>query len=384
MLLSQITLKNVLSFKNSTVELRRLNVLIGANTAGKSNLIEAIGLLQAAPIDLHAAILRGGGVRSWIWMGETMPSPVASLECHVAGESGLVPLVYHLEFSEDAQDFVILNERLEGHEGAQMYFQRTRGVVRLGGAPDSTTQQEKTGSIGLSESVLARFKSPVDPTPITNLGNEFERIKIFREFRTGPFAPSRYGISTSVPTDFLHEGGGNLALVLQEMDVLGRHERILDYLRRLDDRFEDVKVRLHGSIAQTHVREAGVTELLPAIRLSDGTLRFLCLLAVLLHPNLPALVCLEEPEIGLHPEALQIVADALIEASERTQLIVTTHSEALVDALSQNPESVLVCERDFENSTQFRRLTEKELDTWLDRYTLGELWRKGEIGGTRW
>jgi predicted ATPase len=119
-------------------------------------------------------------------------------------------------------------------------------------------------------------------------------------------------------------------------------------------------------------------------RLSDGTLKFLCLLAVLLEKEPPPLICIEEPEVGLHPEAIQIVAEALVDASERTQLVVTTHSEALIDALSDRPEDVLVTERDFENGTQFRRLDSHQLSVWLERYTLGALWRKGEIGGNRW
>jgi predicted ATPase len=119
-------------------------------------------------------------------------------------------------------------------------------------------------------------------------------------------------------------------------------------------------------------------------RLSDGTLKFLRLLAVLLDRDLPPLICIEEPEVGLHPEAIQIVAEALVDASERTQLIVTTHSEALIDALSDRPEDVLVTERDFDNGTQFKRLDSKQLSIWLERYSLGALWRKGEIGGNRW
>jgi predicted ATPase len=107
-------------------------------------------------------------------------------------------------------------------------------------------------------------------------------------------------------------------------------------------------------------------------------------LAVLLERELPPLICIEEPEVGLHPEAIQIVAEALVEASERTQLIVTTHSEALIDALSDRPEDVLVTERDFDNGTQFRRLDKDQLSLWLERYSLGQLWRKGEIGGNRW
>jgi predicted ATPase len=81
---------------------------------------------------------------------------------------------------------------------------------------------------------------------------------------------------------------------------------------------------------------------------------------------------------------LQLVAEALIEASQSTQLIVTTHSEALVDALSGRPESVLVCERDFDGGTQMKRLSKERLKAWLEQYSLGQLWRKGEIGGGRW
>jgi len=182
----------------------------------------------------------------------------------------------------------------------------------------------------------------------------------------------------------LDDQGDNLALVLLDMDFKGLHDRIRAYLHRFCDRFDDVKVRLDGPVAKTYIEESGLLEPLVSWRLSDGTLKFLCLLAVLLEKDLPPLICIEEPEVGLHPDAIQIVASALVEASERTQLIVTTHSEALVDALSDRPEDILVTERDFENSTQFRRLDRQRLSVWLERYSLGALWRKGEIGGNRW
>jgi predicted ATPase len=118
--------------------------------------------------------------------------------------------------------------------------------------------------------------------------------------------------------------------------------------------------------------------------MSDGTLKFLCLLAVLLHPKPAPLVCIEGPEQGLHPDAIQIVAEALKEASQRMQLIVTTHSRELIDAFSDEPESVLVCERGANDGTECRRLVSSELDEWLERYSLGALWRTGEIGGNRW
>jgi predicted ATPase len=168
------------------------------------------------------------------------------------------------------------------------------------------------------------------------------------------------------------------------MDFKGLREKMQAYLHRFSDRFNNVKVRLDGPFAKTYIDESGLLEPLVSWRLSDGTLKFLCILAVLLDPDPAPLICIEEPEVGLHPEAIQIVAEALAEASERTQLIVTTHSEALIDALSDRPEDVIVTERDFDNGTQFRRLEKKQLSLWLERYSLGQLWRKGEIGGNRW
>lgn len=101
--------------------------------------------------------------------------------------------------------------------------------------------------------------------------------------------------------------------------------------------------------------------------------------AVLLQPSPPPLVCIEEPELGLHPDALSIVADLLIDASQRTQLIVTTHSDALLSYLSLEPDSVLVCENI--GGTQVRRLKADDLKSWLEKYRLGEVWRMGAIGG---
>jgi len=247
-------------------------------------------------------------------------------------------------------------------------------VVIGGRLSNGKRSQEAPVQIKAHESVLSRWKSPFDETPISQLGRELERVRIFTEFRTtGANTESRTGITTSARKDFTDDGGANLAVVLYEMDFLGFRDRINNHLKRFCDRFEDVKVRLNGPVAETQLQETGLLERIPGLRMSDGTLKFLCLLVVLLNPSPPPLLCIEEPELGLNPDALQIVADLLIEASERTQLIVTTHSEAFIDALSSRPESVLVCERDLDKGTQLKRLDKKQLSVWLKRYSLGEL-----------
>ena len=105
----------------------------------------------------------------------------------------------------------------------------------------------------------------------------------------------------------------------------------------------------------------------------------MALLAVLLSPAPPPLICIEEPELGLHPDALKLLADLMVDASTRTQLIVSTHSDTLVSAFTEQTESVLVCEH--LGGTIFRRLESERLRHWLDKYRLGEIWRIGELGG---
>ena len=122
---------------------------------------------------------------------------------------------------------------------------------------------------------------------------------------------------------------------------------------------------------------------IPATRLSDGTLRYLCLLAILYNPTPPPVVCIEEPELGLHPDIVAGLAKHLLAASERMQLIVTTHSDILVDALTWNPETIIVCES-VDGATQMKRLDPDAIKGWLENYRLGELWSSGHIGGNRW
>ena len=100
-------------------------------------------------------------------------------------------------------------------------------------------------------------------------------------------------------------------------------------------------------------------------------------------PDPHTVVCIDEPELGLHPDIIPEVAKLLVAAAAHYQLIVTTHSDILVDALTDTPEAVVVCEK-IDGATQLRRLDAEGLRPWLEKYRLGELWTRGEIGGNRW
>lgn len=161
-----------------------------------------------------------------------------------------------------------------------------------------------------------------------------------------------------------------------------KRDELIGYLRRFYEPARFISTKIHGGTIQLYIEEEG-GRLIPATRLSDGTLRYLCLLAILCHPDPPPVIGIEEPELGLHPDIMPTIAELLRKASERTQLFVTTHSDTLVSALSDVPESILVCEATPDGTTM-KRLEAEPLREWLEKYSLGELWRMGEIGGNRW
>ena len=136
----------------------------------------------------------------------------------------------------------------------------------------------------------------------------------------------------------------------------------------------------YGSV-RLFIIENGIS--ISASRLSDGTLRFIALGAILFNPTPPPLVCIEEPELGLHPDLISSLAEALKAASERMQIIITTHSANLVDCFNDQPEAIIVAEKR-DGITHLERLDPEKLAPWLAKYRLGDLWTSGDIGGNRW
>ena len=374
MFIKSLRLKGILSFRDTELELRPLNVLIGPNGSGKSNLIEVIGLLRALPHEegLRNLTSEGAGVEEWVWAGEAPPSNVAFIggffEPLKSGES----LQYGLAFSEPRG---IVLERLEHIDSGpkatgtfdrdeQLDFARNNPYITL-----LSTHSDKYPDFQLTACPLS---------------GALKSIRIYRELGLGPSMASKRVQAPDQPDYFLEEDGSNLVLILNRMELDGSREQVEEHLKRFYEPFQRSSIQGHSEGSLLAIKERGLSEWTYANRLSDGTVRYLCLLAILCHPNPPPLICIEEPEIGLHPDILHDVALLLLEASERTQLIVTTHSDILINALSGDPETVVVCERDFDAGTTFRRLSAKKLNLWLEDFKLGEIWRSGEIGGVRW
>jgi predicted ATPase len=400
-LIQTIRLQNFLSFGSTAeeIELKSLNVLIGPNASGKSNLIETIDFLRASPIDLTSPIRDGGGVMEWLWKGSPK-TPIAEINATIYYPEGIMPLRHRISFTMVGQRFELVDEAVENERPESAWLNDVRFYYRYGrghpvlsvytdqsGEADSRSRTERRlrrENLALDQSVLSQRKDPDLYPEITYLGNQYARIKLYREWNLGRYTPPRLPQKADSPEDFLLEDTSNLGLVLNNLEHQpGIRNLILENLKQFHESFRDVSTRIHGGTVQIFLHENGLNQPIPATRLSDGTLRYLCLLAILCHPTPPPLVCIEEPELGLHPDILPKVAELLIDASHRMQLIVTTQSDILVDALTEVPEAVLVCDK-FEGSTTMKRLGKGDLAAWLEKYTLGELWRMGEIGGKRW
>jgi len=186
---------------------------------------------------------------------------------------------------------------------------------------------------------------------------------------------------------YLRHDASNLASFLYMLQRT-REEHYLairDTVRLVTPFFDDFLLRPHPeneNMIRLEWREKGSDFPFQAYHLSDGMLRFICLATLLLQPTLPSTVLIDEPELGLHPYAIVVLASLIKSASERTQIIVSTQSVSLVNQF--DPENLLIVERD-ENSGMYEtvvtRVDQQRLSSWLEEYSLGELWEKNVLGG---
>lgn len=387
--IQRIRMPGLLSFPPDMdfFDLRSLNVLIGPNGSGKSNFIETLELLHALPTDFAAAVRQGGGAAEWLWKGGSESSP-AAVEVEVDPGDELDRQVrYHLSFAAAGPRVGIVAESIDetigqrGVEEPYYDFHQGRAEVRIrvltADGPRLEKRTPRWVDHPLDQSVLAQRRDPDFYPELFWLGAIFGSIRTFREWTFGPH-DARQPQRTDVPADELLPDASNLALVLNQVEH--KAGPILDeHLKRFFPRFERMTTSIDGGTVHLYLHESGLRKPIPATRLSDGTIRFLALLATLLHPTPPPLVCIEEPELGLHPDAVALLAELLIEASDRMQLVVTTHSDALVSALTSQPDAIVACERPGAG-TELRRLDPEKLASWLEDYQLGDLWRMGELG----
>ena len=397
-LLRSLSLKNILSFGNEGVEieLQPLNVLIGPNGSGKSNFLEAIRLLQAAPRDLTIPISRGGGINEWLWKGKkhTPEARLQAITYDIEDPFAEEDVRHCLSLASSDQRMVITKESItqiyEAPKESQDTYSYTRwgaesfGLIYEGNSFKTVRLNIDSRKLKTNQSILAQSSEFGRFIETGTLSRLYNGIVFYTDTQFGRLTPARLPQPTDLEQTYLFEDASNLALVFNDLQNRpGVMRTIIEKLKLFNDRIENIITRVSFGTVQLYFEEKGLEQTIPATRLSDGTLRYLSLLAVLCHPEPPPLVCIEEPELGMHPDIIPTIAELLIEASQRTQLIITTHSDLLVSKMRDVPEAIIVCERE-DSGTTMRRLTASELEGWPEGYSLGDLWLKGAIGGTRW
>ena len=395
MFIRRLKVAGLLSFGPEGIDLplKPLNVLIGPNGSGKSNLLEVLALLRASPDDLPAPIKAMGGVEEWLWKAPTvagLTNAVSAATIDAVVESPpqrKMPVRHVLEITRHGDRFEVADERIE-NERPQQGFQDTFFFYRYQRGEPVINDPEERGlrreSVKPEKSILSQMKDPERYPILGWLQDQYERIRLYRDWTFGPSTQLRRMQSSHGRNDTLNDSANNLTLVLS--NILPRVEdRFVDALRQLYEGVDGIYATVRDGNLLLSLKESG-GRLITMARLSDGTLRYMTLLSILLHPDPPPLVAIEEPELGLHPDLIPEIAELMVEASGRMQLVVTTHSRMLVDALTDHPSSVVVCTKE-NGESQFERLDETHLKQWLKHYgsaTLGDLWSSGDLGANRW
>jgi predicted ATPase len=382
------------SFKSQTWCPGDLNVLIGPNASGKSNLLRVLETLSiAAKGGLGRYIQQEGGMEPLLWDGETdrirlraRMSPIPpdkddlkdaltyqitlarlgkSSAYRIEGE--VLGKFYKVETGETQEPFKLL-ERDPQH--AVVYSMESK---KFEAPPESLSEHETLLSAAAGPFTANRF--------VADFQKDLADWKIHQDFYTQRAAPIRIPRVTRADTQ-VDADGQNLISVLHclytgnrdfecEINTAMRAAFGEDFEKLVFPPAPDQRI-------QMRIRWRGLQREQSAADLSDGIIRFLFLLAVLANPSPPPLIAIDEPETGLHPSMLPIVAEHARETANRAQVILTTHSPEFLDAFGEDVPTTTVVERE-EGQTVLHVVSGESLSYWLKHYTLGELFRSNEL-----
>jgi predicted ATPase len=358
--LESLHVRNFKSIRDQTLRLESLNIFIGGNGSGKSNLIEVFRFLrEIVNQNLAGYTARKGGADALLHFGRKT-SRTMNIRVEFS-ENPDLSNAYLVELTGTNDDrLVIESETAYFHEKTRYPRPYDHPIAQYG------TESKLRDSYEISSRQVLE---------------DLESYWVYHFHDTSHTAPMK---ATNDIDDnrFLRPQAENLAAFLYWLQE--RHPdhmaNIRDTIRQIApffDRFELAPLRLNPSKVKLEWLEKGTDSYFNASAMSDGTLRFICLATLLLQPNLPPLVLLDEPELGLHPAAITLLANLLASAATRTQVIVATQSVTLVNQFE--PTQVWTVDRAGHESV-FRHLSEAGMAGWLDDYALGELWEKNVLG----
>jgi predicted ATPase len=359
-MLKKIQLTHFRSFCQTEVDLKKINVLIGGNGSGKSNFISLFTMLNYIQIGrLKDWIVNKGGFDNIVYNGIQENE---FLNLRFFFDSSNLQNIYELELRATEEDYIVKAER----------FGSWKSSAR------STFQHEETNQPETKLKYLAERQYEI---PF----NIYSNIKGFQVFHfddvsTNSNKKRLQNIEESYP---LHPEGDNIAAFLYylKQNYIDSYDKIVEVIRLVIPYFDDFILEpesTHSNQIKLKWREKNNLKTFTASLISDGTIRFICLCALLLQPTPPLLVVIDEPELGLHPLAISFLAELIKKASNRTQIILSCQSVTLLNQFEYSDILVVDCHQ---SGSQIKRLNESELQGWLDEYSLGQLWENNYLGG---
>lgn len=361
--LDKISIKGFKSIRSAELEIRPINVLIGANGSGKSNLLEAMAFLQAIRSgNLQGYVGRAGGADRLLHFGAKTTDRI----------------VFHTAFDGESNQYEITLMPTDVntlYPTSEVLFFWNK--VRYPDRPYDISIPSRGGEASISN-------------PNVNVHNMIYYVRRYLDswrtyhfHDTGPSSPMKKTADLN-DNRYLSPDGSNLAAflyLLRERNEIeyGLIRRTVQLAAPFFDDFALEPQRLNADKIRLEWKHIGDDDHFDVSSLSDGTLRFIAIVTLLLQPaeDLPSVILLDEPELGMHPVAITLLASVIRSVSVDTQIILATQSPILLDHF--DPEDVVVANR-VKGATEFSRPDAKQLEVWLERYSLGELWEKNDLG----
>jgi len=405
-MIKTVKLTNFFGFKEEVVNLhKRTNLLVGINGSGKSNLLKAIQLLKVG-VEGNAndtalkylIISKWGGFDNIYCKSRGDSNFKNSIGLEFIFDGDILSEYGPYEFRGDVTYKIILlrkgstdnysiSESIALDSGFQfLNFINGSGRVqeRLGDGEVRPVQYDDYDSQELVLSKISDFDRD-RYLPLVLVKNAIKDIAVYNYFDTTAESKIRKAMIATSSERKLLPDGSNLPQILNLIKI--KHK---DSFRKIQAKLHDVNEMFSGfdfnflgsGVFELMLDEKELNSSVHITHISDGTLRYLCLLSILYNPNRGKFVCIDEPEVGLHPDMIYNIASAIEEAGLDTTFIIATHSENVLNAF--NIENIRVFEKDENNCTIVQEFSEEDFSGWYDEFSPGNMWRAGDLGGKRW